>query len=99
MQSYGRVASFLVLWSSVSTAPLLIASGAVGFSQYFHYLWPSLHDAGLCVLAMAVCLFNVVVLYRMITTISAISIGLWVLVIGTNIWIIIGGAKHIPSAL
>jgi amino acid transporter len=98
-QSYGRAASFLVLWSSVLTAPLLIASGAVGFSQYFHYLWPALHDAGLCALAMAVCLINVVLLYRKITTISAISIGLWFLVIGTIVWIIIGGAEHIPSAL
>jgi amino acid transporter len=98
-QSYGRAASFLVLWSSVLTAPLLIASGAVGFSQYLHYLWPGLHDTGLCALAMAVCLINVVLLYRRITTISAISIGLWILVIGTIIWIIVGGAEHIPSAL
>jgi amino acid transporter len=98
-QSYGRAASFLVLWSSVLTAPLLIASGAVGFSQYFHYLWPTLHEAGLCALAMAVCLINIVLLYRRITTISAISIGLWLLVIGTIVWIIIGGAEHIPSAL
>jgi amino acid transporter len=98
-QTYGRAASFLILWSSVLTAPLLIASGAVGFAQYFHYLWPALHSAGLCALAMAVCLFNVVLLYRRITSISAISIGLWILVIGTIIWIIIGGAEHIPSAL
>jgi amino acid transporter len=98
-ESYGRAASFLVLWSSVLTAPLLIASGAVGFSQYFHYLWPSVHDAGLCVLAMAVCLINVVLLYRRITTIGAISVGLWILVVGTIVWIIIGGAEHIPSAL
>jgi amino acid transporter len=98
-QSYGRAASFLVLWSSVLTAPLLIASGAVGFSQYVHYLWPVVHDAGLCTLAMTVCLINVVLLYRRITTISAISIGLWVLVVGTIIWIIVGGAEHIPSAL
>ncbi|MBB5317372.1 APC family permease [Tunturibacter empetritectus] len=98
-QTYGRAASFLVLWSSVLTAPLLIASGAVGFSQYFHYLRPSVHDAGLCALAMAVCLINVVLLYRRITTISAISIGLWILVVGTIVWIIIGGAEHIPSAL
>lgn len=98
-QSYGRAASFLVLWSSVLTAPLLIASGAVGFSQYFHYLWPVLHDAGLIVLAMSVCLINVVLLYRRITTIGAISIGLWILVIGTIVWIIVGGAEHIPSAL
>jgi amino acid transporter len=98
-QSYGRAASFLVLWSSVLTAPLLIASGAVGFSQYFHYLWPVLHNAGLVMLAMSVCLINVVLLYRKITTIGAISIGLWVLVVGTILWIIIGGAEHIPSAL
>jgi amino acid transporter len=99
VQSYGRAASFLVLWSSMLTAPLLIASGAVGFSQYFHYLWPVLNNAGLCAMAMAVCLINVVLLYRRITTISAISIGLWILVVGTIVWIIIGGAEHIPSAL
>jgi amino acid transporter len=97
-QSYGRAASFLVLWSSVLTAPLLVASGAVGFSQYFHYLWPVLHGAGLTALAMAVCLINVVLLYRRITTIGAISIGLWILVVGTILWIIVGGAEHIPSA-
>jgi len=98
-ESYGRAASFLVLWSTVLTAPLLIASGAVGFSQYFHYLWPALHEASLCALAMAVCLLNVVLLYRRITTISAISVGLWILVVGTIVWIIIGGAQHIPAAL
>jgi len=98
-QTYGKAASFLVLWSSVLTAPLLIASGAVGFSQYLHYLWPALHGAGLSLVAMAVCLINVVLLYRRITTISAISVGLWVLVIGTILWIIVGGAQHIPSAL
>jgi amino acid transporter len=97
-QSYGRAASFLVLWSSVFTAPLLIASGAVGFSQYFHYLWPVLDGGRLCLLAMAVCLINIVLLYRRITTISAIAIGLWILVIGTIVWIIIGGAGHIPTA-
>lgn len=98
-QSYGKAASFLVLWSSVLTAPLLIASGAVGFSQYLHYLWPALHGAGPIVVAMAVCLINVVLLYRRITTISAISVGLWILVVGTILWIIVGGAQHIPSVL
>src|SRR5271163_4715083 len=97
-ESYGKVASFLVLWSSVLTAPLLIASGAVGFSQYLHYLWPAVNAAGLTALAMAVCLINVVLLYRRITTIGAISIGLWILVAGTIVWIIIAGAAHIPAA-
>ncbi|WP_158942250.1 APC family permease [Granulicella sp. S190] len=98
-ETYGKAASFLVLWSSVLTAPFLIASGAVGFSQYLHYLWPVINNAGLSVLAMAVCLVNVVLLYRKITTIGAISIGLWILVVGTILWIIVGGAEHIPAAL
>jgi amino acid transporter len=99
VQTYGKAASFLVLWSSVLTAPFLIASGAVGFSQYLHYLWPAINNAGLSALAMAVCLINVVLLYRRITTIGAISIGLWILVVGTILWIIVGGAEHIPTAL
>jgi amino acid transporter len=98
-KTYGKAASFLVLWSSVLTAPLLIASGAVGFAQYLRYLWPTLHDGGLSLIAMAVCLINVILLYRRITTISAISIGLWLLVIGTIIWIIVSGATHVPFAL
>lgn len=97
-QSYGRAASFLVLWSSMLTAPLLIASGAVGFAQYLHFLWPVLNNTGLTALAMIVCLANLVLLYRNITTIGAISIGLWILVVGTILWIIVGGAAHIPAA-
>ncbi|MDE1163056.1 MAG: amino acid permease [Acidobacteriaceae bacterium] len=96
--SYGRVASFLILWSAVLTAPLLIASGAVGFSQYLHYLCPTLNSVALCAISMAVCLVNVVLLYRRITTIGVISVVLWLLVIGTILWIILGGAAHIPAA-
>jgi len=48
---------------------------------------------------VGVCLVNVVLLYRRITTISAISIGLWILVVGTIVWIIVSGASHIPFAL
>ena len=98
-QTYGKAASFLVLWSSVLTAPLLIASGAVGFAQYARFLWPSLQGMGISAVAVGVCLVNVVLLYRRITTISAISIGLWILVVGTIVWIIVSGASHIPFAL
>jgi amino acid transporter len=98
-RTYGRAASFLVLWSTVLTAPLLVASGAVGFSQYLQYLWPGLHNGALCALAMGVCLINIVLLYRRITTIGAISIGLWILVIGTIVWVIVGGTPHLATAL
>jgi amino acid transporter len=99
VETYGKGASFLVLWSSVITAPLLVASGAVGFAQYARFLWPTLHGIGLSALAMGVCLANVILLYRRITTISIISIAMWILVVGTILWIITEGAHRIPFAL
>jgi amino acid transporter len=41
----------------------------------------------------------VILLYRRITTISVISIGLWILVVRTILWIIAEGAHRIPFAL
>jgi amino acid transporter len=38
----GRLFSFLFVWQLSFTAPLSIASGSVGLSQYAGYLWPPL---------------------------------------------------------
>src|SRR5580698_5289087 len=36
----GRLMSFLFVWQTCLQAPLVVASGAIGFSQYFGYLVP-----------------------------------------------------------
>src|SRR5258708_1723324 len=38
----GRLLSFLFIWQFSFSAPLSIASGCIGFSQYASYYWPSL---------------------------------------------------------
>ncbi len=38
----GRLMSFLFVWQLIFSAPLSIASGCLGVSQYAGYLWPSL---------------------------------------------------------
>ena len=38
----GRLISFLFIWQLSFSAPLSIASGCVGFSQYASFLWPGL---------------------------------------------------------
>lgn len=38
----GRLLSFLFIWQLSFSAPLSIASGCIGLSQYAAYLWPSL---------------------------------------------------------
>ena len=41
-QKLGRAVSFLFIWQLSFSAPLSIASGAVGLSQYASYFWPGL---------------------------------------------------------
>jgi len=41
----GRLISFLFIWQLSFSAPLSIASGCVGFSQYASFLWPGLERA------------------------------------------------------
>jgi basic amino acid/polyamine antiporter, APA family len=40
--SLGRLLSFLFIWQISFSAPLSIASGCLGFSQYAGYIWPAL---------------------------------------------------------
>ena len=41
-KSLGRLLSFLFIWQLSFSAPLSIASGAIGSSRYASYIWPSL---------------------------------------------------------
>jgi APA family basic amino acid/polyamine antiporter len=41
----GRMISFLFIWQLTFSAPLSIASGCIGFSQYAAFIWPGLHTS------------------------------------------------------
>ena len=41
-QKLGRLVSFLFIWQLSFSAPLSIASGAIGLSQYAAFFWPHL---------------------------------------------------------
>ena len=41
-KTLGRLLSFLFIWQLSFSAPLSIASGCIGFSQYASYYWPKL---------------------------------------------------------
>jgi len=97
-QKWGRLMSFLFVWQTLIQAPLVIASGAIGFSQYATYLHPFTAYQQKAI-SGAVVLLLVVLLYRRITTIGKISVLLWIGVIGTMIWLIGGGIAHFNSAL
>ncbi|HXM93339.1 MAG TPA: APC family permease [Candidatus Dormibacteraeota bacterium] len=97
-ERWGRLMSFLFVWQTLIQAPLVIASGAIGFAQYASYL----HPLGMYqqkAVSGVVVLFLIVLLYRRITTIGKISVLLWAGVIGTMIWLIAGGVTHFNARM
>lgn len=97
-QRWGRLMSFLFIWQTLIQAPLVVASGAIGFAQYAGYLHPLGPWQAKAVSGGLVALL-VILLYRRIGAIGKISLLLWVGVIGTLLWLIWGGARHFDARL
>jgi amino acid transporter len=90
----GRLMSFLFLWQTVISFPLMMASGAVGFAHYLQYLVPSLGPWQMKALAAFVCLLSAALVYRRID-----HVGRWGTVFGALVlvaigWVIFEGLLH-----
>jgi len=92
-KSWGKLMSFLYTWQTMIQAPLVIASGAIGFSYYAGYLF-ELNDITSRIVSGGVVILLTVLLYRNISTIGKMSTMLWVGVVGTILWIIWGGLQN-----
>ncbi|SIT33242.1 amino acid/polyamine/organocation transporter, APC superfamily [Filimonas lacunae] len=90
---WGKLMSFLFVWQTMIQAPLVIASAAIGFAQYFGYIMP-LTTVESKLLSGGVVILIVLLLYRNIETIGKISVLLWCGVLVTMVWIISGGMLH-----
>lgn len=90
---WGRLLSFLVIWQTIFQGPLVLASGSIGFAEYFTYLVP-LGKYGQKAVAGAVVITLTILLYRRITTVGKISMLLWIGVFGTIAWLITAGVTH-----
>lgn len=92
-EKWGKLMSFLYVWQTLIQAPLVIASGAIGFAQYAGFLIP-LDDFSRRLVSGAVVILLTILLYRKIETVGKISTLLWVGVILTLGWLIWGGITH-----
>lgn len=90
---WGRLMSFLFLWGTVIIAPLSIASGAVGFSQYLGYMWTDMTPWQAKGIAAAVCLAAMALLYRDTPWVGRLSLVLWVVVLATVAWVVVSGLR------
>lgn len=90
----GRLLSFLYLWSTVITGPFVMASGAIGFSQYALYLVPGMGPIASKLLAASMCLAAAALVYRRIDRVGRWAMGFAVIVLGAMMWVISEGVRH-----
>jgi amino acid transporter len=93
-ETFGRMMAFLFIWQFILSGPLEIASGYIGFAQYAGYIWRGLTPAGTILIAVAVGVVNVLLLYRRITFIGKLTVALWVGTLLTTLAVIVTGALH-----
>lgn len=90
---WGKLMSFLFVWQTMIQAPLVIASAAIGFSQYLNFI-VHMNTIESKMVSGAVVLLIVLLLYRKIEAIGKISLFLWLGVLLTMSCIIFGGIAH-----
>lgn len=90
----GRLMSFLFLWQTVISFPLMMASGAVGFAHYLRYLVPSLGPWQMKATAALVCLLSAALVYRRIDRVGRWGTFFGALVLVAVGWVIAEGALH-----
>jgi fructoselysine transporter len=98
VERWGKLMSFLFIWQTMFQAPLVVASGAIGFAQYLSYLVP-LNNVTRKIASGSLVIVLIILLYRRITTIGKMSLLLWIGVVGTMIWFIGGGLSHFKPEL
>ena len=90
---YGKLMSFLFVWQTSIQAPLVVASGAIGFAQYLTYIVDLSHIQEKIISGSLVVLVFLL-LYRKIETIGKISVMMGSIVVLTILWIIISGLMN-----
>jgi len=97
-ETFGRLIAFLFIWQFILSGPLEIASGYIGFARYTGYLWPGMTQGATWLVAAAVGLINIALLYRRITSIGTITVSLWIGTLLTTLAVIVTGAMHFSAA-
>ncbi len=88
--TFGRLMAFLFIWQFIFSGPLEIASGYIGAANYLGYVWEGAENYALLV-ATAVGLVNIALLYRRITAIGWLTVVLCAGTILTMAVVIVSG--------
>lgn len=87
----GRLMGFLFIFQTILVAPLSIAGGAVGFSDYLQFVWTTMTPIQHHLLAASVCVGMAAPLWRDIESIGRLAVVMLVGVMITVGWVIVVG--------
>ncbi|MCI0697139.1 APC family permease [candidate division KSB1 bacterium] len=96
-EKFGRLTAFLFIWQFILSGPLEIASGYIGFANYVGYMWTGMTATQVKLVAAAVGVINIALLYRRITSIGKITVSLWIGTLLTTAAVIATGAIHFEA--
>lgn len=96
----GRLLAFLFVWQIIFVAPLILASGYIGFANYAGYFFPHISSTPweTKALAIAVGVLTLLALYRGIITVSRISVALGAAALVTLLCVIVASYAHFSTA-
>lgn len=97
-ETWGRLMAFLFIWQFILSGPLEIASGYIGFANYFRYVWPQMSRGAIVLVAVVVGVANIALLYRRIEAIGTLTLTLWAGTIVTTLAVVATGALHFNAA-
>jgi amino acid transporter len=98
-ETFGRMMAFLFIWQFILSGPLEIASGYIGFSQYVGYVWRGITPTETLLVAIVIGIINIALLYRRISFIGKVTVGLWVGTLLTSAVVIVTGIIHFNPRL
>ena len=96
---WGRLMAFLFIWQFIFSGPLEIASGLIGFSQYFSFLLPELTPTHLKLIAAVAGIVAFALLYRSVQGISKLTLALWIGAMTTLVTVPLAGIRQFSARL
>lgn len=97
--TWGRLFGFLFIFQLVCSGPLEIASGNIAIAQYLNYVLPGMTSLQGKFLAAGAGVLATILLYRKITSIAKLMMGLWVGMLITVGWVILSGLWHFDASI
>lgn len=95
---FGKMIAFLFIWSFLLSGPFEIASGYIGMMHYVSFIWPSLNEIHIRLLAFATGIFTIILHYNKIKFVGTMTIILWIIMLITVASTITVGIIHFNPA-